>query len=90
MTATEDAAIALMTTLGEAGGITGMVAIVLGLLIRMIKKNGCTCKLNSFSGQPLLVVDCEEGAPNKRYLPKEATPQSTPTPSEQLEVEVSK
>jgi len=57
MTATEDAAIALMTTLGEAGGITGMVAVVLGLLIRMIKKNGCTCKLNNFSGQPLLVVD---------------------------------
>ena len=61
----------MLMSLGEAGGITGMIAAVLALLIKMIKKKGCTCKINNCSGQPVLEVDCEEGAPNKRYLPKQ-------------------
>jgi hypothetical protein len=76
---------AVLTTLGEAGGIAGIVAVVFGLLIRMIKKNGCTCKFYNCSGGPMVEVDCEEGAPGKRYLPKEVTPSTTqnttPAPS---------
>ncbi len=60
----------LLMKLGEAGGITGMITAVLALLIKMIKRKGCTCKVHSCSGQPLVEVDCEEGAPSKRYIPK--------------------
>ena len=70
----------LLTTLGEAGGITGMVALVLGLLIRMVKKNGCTLKCYWCTGKPAVEVDCEEGAATKRYAIKEA--EDTPVASE--------
>lgn len=40
----------------------------------MIKKNGCTCKINSCNGTTIAEVDCEKGAPTKRYLPKLPTP----------------
>lgn len=76
---------AILTTLSEAGGIAGIVTVVAGLLIRMVKKNGCTCKFYNCNGGALVEVDCEEGAPSKRYLPKELTPSTsasaTPTPS---------
>ena len=70
----------LLMTLAEAGGISGMVLMVIGALLKMIKQNGCTCKFYNCSGGPLLEVDCEEGAPGKRYKPKEQT--ETPEPSE--------
>jgi hypothetical protein len=79
---------ALLTTLGEAGGIAGIVAVVFGLLIRMMKKNGCTCKFYNCNGGPLLDVDCEEGAPGERYLPK--TESSTPAPPVKVETVVEK
>ena len=59
---------AMLMTLGEAGGITGMVVIVLVVAIRLIKKNGCTTKCYNCFGKPLVEVDCEEGAPGKRYV----------------------
>ena len=58
-----------LVTLGEAGGITGMIAGVLFMLIRLIKKNGCTFKCNSCQGKPIVEVDCEEGAPTARHFP---------------------
>lgn len=65
----DDPGIAMLTTLGEAGGITGLVAIALAMLVRMIKKRGCTCKINNCSGGSVVEVDCEEGAPNERFVP---------------------
>ena len=67
----------MLMTLGEAGGITGMITAVLALLIRMIKKKGCTFRMNSCTGKPVVEVDCEEGAPTKRYLPKDSSVDST-------------
>lgn len=85
----DDASTALLTTLGEAGGIMSMLAIVIGLLIRMIKRNGCTCKFYNCSGGPLVEVDCEEGAPGKRYLPKQtSTPDTNSGTPTQIDVHV--
>ena len=52
---------------GEAGSITAVVGGVLFMIIKLIKRNGCTCKLNSCKGEELLVMDCEEGAPSTRH-----------------------
>ena len=75
------AGIDMLTTLGEVGGITGVVSMALGFIFHMVKKRGCTCKLG-----PCCNIDCEEGAPGKRYLPKQSSPSasdpSTPSPSE--------
>jgi len=49
----------------------------MALLIRMIKKKGCTFRLNSCRGEPVVEVDCEEGAPTKRYLPKDSSVERT-------------
>lgn len=57
---------ALITT-GEAGSITGVVGGVLYMIVRLIKRNGCTCRLNTCSGDELVVMDCEEGAPSVRH-----------------------
>lgn len=67
----------MLMTLGEAGGITGMITAVMALLIRMIKKKGCTFRLNGCRGEPVVEVDCEEGAPTKRYLPKDSSVERT-------------
>lgn len=72
---------AVLTTLGEAGGIASIVAVILGVLIKMMKKNGCTCKCYNCNGDAILEMDCEEGAPGKRYLPK-LPPPSTPSQSD--------
>jgi len=60
----------LLTTLGEAGGISGMVGMILYVLIKTIKQKGCTFKCHNCSGQPIVEVDCEEGAPSARYFPR--------------------
>ena len=67
-----DPGMRILTTLGEAGGITGLVTTVIGLLIYLVKKNGCTSRCYNCSGQPVMVVDCEDGAPGRRYRPKPA------------------
>lgn len=56
--------------LGVGGGVTGMVGAVLFMVIKLIKKKGCTCKLYNCSGNELMEIDCEEGAPAARYKPK--------------------
>ena len=66
---TDDAGLAILTTIGEVGGVTGVVALTIAILIRCIKKNGCTCRLYTCTGQTLAEVDCEEGAPTERYTP---------------------
>ena len=58
----------LLTTLGEAGGIAGIIGALFAVVIRLIKRNGCTCKMYNCSGAPLAEVDCEKGAPGKRYF----------------------
>ena len=52
---------------GEAGSITAVVGGVLFMIIKLIKRNGCTCRLNSCKGEEILVMDCEEGAPSTRH-----------------------
>ena len=79
----EQAAVGMLTTLGEVGGVAGIVAVSVGLVLRLIKKNGCTCKLYSLQGKTLAEVDCEKGAPSQRYLPK------TEDPSKRSGVELS-
>lgn len=69
----------VLTTLGEAGGILGMVSIVLALLIKMIKTNGCTLKCYNCNGKPLAEIDCEQGSASRRYLPKSQTPTESDT-----------
>ena len=68
----EGAGIDLLTTLGEAGGLAGIVGALIAVVIRLIKRNGCTCKLYNCSGQPLAEVDCEKGAPTKRFFGKDS------------------
>ena len=57
----------VLATLGEAGGIGAIVLLVLGSVIKLIQNNGCTFKMNSCSGNPIVEVDCEKGAPAQRY-----------------------
>lgn len=59
----------VLTTLGEATGITGLVAATIAILLRIIRRNGCTLSLYSCAGSPLLHLDCERGAPAQRYRP---------------------
>ena len=55
---------AMLTTLAEAGGIAGMIGVVLLAAIRLIQRNGCTFRLWSCSGaHPVLEMDCEQGRP---------------------------
>ena len=64
----EESGVDLLTTLGEAGGIAGIIGALIAVVIRLIKRNGCTCKLYTCSGEPLAEVDCEKGAPGTRYF----------------------
>ena len=84
--ATSDVGMQLLTKLGEAGGITGMVALVLVMLIRLIQKNGCTFKCYSCSGQTVVELDCEEGAPSEHFNKKGVvkTPKQTSTVSNSM------
>ena len=65
----------MLVTLGEAGGITGLVAIVFMLIVRTIKKRGCTCKLYGCAGQPVAEIDCHQ---DKRYVPRDASSSEAP------------
>ena len=56
-----DPGMELLTTLGEVGGITGMMLAVVAFAIRLAKKNGCRMKCYNCNGQPLAEVDVEEG-----------------------------
>lgn len=76
----------MLTKLGEAGGITALVAFVLVLVIRLIQKNGCTFKCYNCSGQTVMEVDCEEGAPSKRFTLKSATSSTPPRRADVVEV----
>ena len=69
----------IITTLSEGAGITAMIGSVLVVVIKMIKKNGCTFKCYNCSGQPVAEIDCEEGAPTQRHR---APPQETETSSD--------
>ena len=53
--------------IAEAGGVSGVVAITIAMLIRLVKRNGCTCKFYNCAGRPCVEVDCEEGAPTERF-----------------------
>ena len=77
---TEERGYEILATLGEAGGIIGMLTAVVGVIVRMIRRNGCTCRVYNCSGAPLLEVDCEKGAPAKRYVVEQP-----PTPTETTE-----
>ena len=66
-----DEGLSILKTVGEAGGISGIIAIVLMMLIKVAKKNGCTLRCNGCTGKPVVEVDCEEGAATQRYLPEE-------------------
>lgn len=57
----------VLATLGEAGGIGAIVLFVLVSVIKLIQHNGCTFKMNSCSGNTIVEVDCEKGAPGQRY-----------------------
>ena len=57
----------ILKMLGEAGSIGAVVLLVLGAIIKLIQRNGCTCRVNSCRGSPLVEVDCEEGAPTERF-----------------------
>ncbi len=72
----DDQVLHLLTTLGEATGITGLIAATAVILIKMIRRNGCTCSLFSCSGSQLFVLDCEKGAPSKRHNTGESTDDS--------------
>jgi hypothetical protein len=72
----DDQVLHLLTTLGEATGITGLIAATAVILIKMIHRNGCTCSLFSCSGSQLFVLDCEKGAPGKRHNTGESTDDS--------------
>ena len=63
--------LSILKTVGEAGGISGIIAIVLMMLIKVAKKNGCTLRCYGCTGKPVVEVDCEEGAATQRYLPEE-------------------
>jgi len=65
--ASPDVGLQLLTKLGEAGGITGMIALVLVVIIRLIQKNGCTFKCYNCNGKPMLDLDCEEGTAAPRF-----------------------
>lgn len=65
--ASAEPGVQLLTKLGEAGGITGMVALVLVVVIRLIQKNGCTFKCYNCSGKPMIDLDCEEGTSVPRF-----------------------
>ena len=75
---TDDDISGMLTTLGEAGGISAMVMMLLVGIVKVIQKKGCTCKLYTCSGTVCADVDCEEGAATKRYLPKPSSPPSEP------------
>jgi len=53
----------------EAGGVSAVVGGIIYMLIRLIKRNGCTCRVNTCKGEELMVMDCEEGAPAPRHRP---------------------
>jgi hypothetical protein len=72
----DDQVLHLLTTLGEATGITGLIAATAVILIKMLGRNGCTCSLFSCSGSQLFVLDCEKGAPGKRHNTGESTDDS--------------
>lgn len=74
----DDYTLSLLTTLGEAGGISGMIGMILFILIKTIKQKGCTFKCHSCTGQPIVEVDCEEGAPSARYFPRSLRKSNSP------------
>jgi hypothetical protein len=57
----------ILKVMGEAGAIGVVVLGVLGSIIKLIQRNGCTCRMNSCQGKPLVGVDCENGAPTPRF-----------------------
>lgn len=73
----DDSGTKLLTTLAEAGGITGMVTFMIAMLVRLIKKNGCTLRCNNCSGTTLAEVDCEKGSAQQRYFEKSAASASS-------------
>ena len=82
----EDSSTALLTTLAEAGGITGMITLMIAMLIRLIKKNGCTLRCNNCSGTTIAEVDCEKGSAQQRYFEKaqqNAAPEKTSSSGDQ-------
>lgn len=57
----------ILTTVCEAGGIVTVIGLILALLIRLMKRNGCTLKCYHFNGKPFIELDCEQGAATRRY-----------------------
>ena len=52
----------ILTTVCEAGGIVGVIGLVLALLIKMMKRNGCTLRCFHCNGKPFIELDCEQGS----------------------------
>lgn len=80
-----DPGMELLTTLGEVGGITGMMLAVAMFVARMMKKNGCTMKCYNCNGQPLAEVDVEEAATTSedkqtQTRTRTPSPERAPTP----------
>ena len=59
---------------GPEATLTMIVLVVLGSVIKLIQRNGCTAKMYNCSGKPLVEVDCEKGAPTERFNPKDSVP----------------
>ena len=70
----------ILTTVCEAGGIVGVIGLVLALLIKMMKRNGCTLRCFHCNGKPFIELDCEQGSAQKRYLPG-GSPEGSPSDS---------
>ena len=66
----------VLSTLAEAGGISAIVAGAIMVLVRTVRKNGCTCRVFNCRGDMMGEIDCEKGAPTKRYSPKDGSESS--------------
>jgi len=68
----------LLTTLGEVGGITGMMLAAVLFVVRVLRRNRCAMKCYSCSGQPLAVLDVEEAAAEPPAASKPPTAATAP------------
>ena len=59
--------ISALISVGEGGSLAAIICGLLYVIVRTIKRNGCTCRLTTCKGQELMVMDCEEGAPAPRH-----------------------
>ena len=51
----------------EGGSVVAILGAVTFSVVKLIKRNGCTCKIKSCKGAELVVMDCEEGSAEPRH-----------------------